>query len=538
MKVTELELSLFFGVLLLLTYRYRHQIPADYVFHIAAKASTFCTAKFQKRLHIGNRFIAATGSNQTHFLDEISNPTTEAIDVSLAPATSPSENATPGSSSGTDMQSIKIQELGIHIHSDDSCDDNSAGRKAQKKIGPSTNTSRPKRRENFKTTRVNPDLSRKIHLPRARVLPRWKTLSAKKTLPTKGLPPLPVKIAPESTHDDFSVSSQIVSLVLNNEDAAAVSVLSAAVSHASLPPPAKSVTVISRVWHGGFKSKLDKFQATTEGDFTSEEMDTIDNFISILQSALMIAGCSLPTLSADLVSVHALPSHQDRPKTYICITGLRTEANIRKLEKALGKAGVKPKQCGLDLCYLLDHILRSSASEIYTIAAHQNITYCGTLMRTRMTDRGTSISTIGGLVVIKGKTYALTTNHLPEDEGRPERYQQQIEKRENLLLNPTKIINVGNWQLALVPPLGRLPNVISENPIDLFESFPRSQRSQAVNNYYRFDSRLFSGPREVVIASGRGGLKQGLISKRRTFMLSQATTPQKVWSIDLGCDSK
>lgn len=249
---------------------------------------------------------------------------------------------------------------------------------------------------------------------------------------------------------------------------------------------------------------------------------------------------NLPILSTDLISLHPVNNKSRPPETYVCIMGLNTEEDIVKFENALNRASFSFKHYRLQLCYLLNPILRSATLEISAIPASQHQTYCGRLMSYQLEDGSVSISTVGGLILVDGQTYALTTNHNPEEQPREAPRRECEQEKETILqpmMKPGKIVTAGDRTLALIQPSDRLPNVIANR---LPESTIGRSELGVVKDYYYFDmdSRVFLDSRKVLIACGKSGWKQGFISNRRTFLLSQTRSLQKVWSIDLGNNSE
>ncbi|KAH9233324.1 hypothetical protein K456DRAFT_353373 [Colletotrichum gloeosporioides 23] len=236
-------------------------------------------------------------------------------------------------------------------------------------------------------------------------------------------------------------------------------------------------------------------------------------------------GFNLPCISSDLLYMNYNRKRQDAFETYICVIGLTTVEDIKRFDDKISQN--KSMYHPLKLCYLLDRIYMSATSDIHTIEAHQNDTFCGTLMTSQLENGISFISTIGGLLTIDTRTYALTTNHIPETGFLP----QEIQSKSEYMLNPKEVLECGDWRLALIKPTLRRPNIIRGT---LPEPTSEPILSHIIESHYSFDSRIFSDSREVLIACGRSGLKQGLISKRMTFILSQGRSLQEVWLIDLG----
>ncbi|KXH39141.1 hypothetical protein CSAL01_03172 [Colletotrichum salicis] len=72
----------------------------------------------------------------------------------------------------------------------------------------------------------------------------------------------------------------------------------------------------------------------------------------------------------------------------------------------------------LDLCYHKERVRRTALEAAYAIRdPEQTRTFCGSLIVIQTPDLGQWTSTIGGLVSISGRFYALTTSHTPANEG-------------------------------------------------------------------------------------------------------------------------
>ncbi|KAL3298987.1 hypothetical protein RB213_000816, partial [Colletotrichum asianum] len=89
---------------------------------------------------------------------------------------------------------------------------------------------------------------------------------------------------------------------------------------------------------------------------------------------------------------------------------------------------------------------------------------------------------------------------------------------------------VGEWQLCLIRPGSRRPNLI----LDGSDRF--SLDSQAVQSYSSSSRMSNSSPREVLVISGRSGLKRGSLSRTPSAMLLGKQGLQEVWTIGLWHD--
>ncbi|KAF0331795.1 hypothetical protein GQ607_000915 [Colletotrichum asianum] len=180
----------------------------------------------------------------------------------------------------------------------------------------------------------------------------------------------------------------------------------------------------------------------------------------------------------------------------------------------------------LEICYQLRRISRTSSSGLYAIKSSQDLTYCGTLMVSQEGQGSPRISTVGGLIQILDWTYALTTSHPPDpsEDGSDDEDEADFDN----VCQDVEI--VGEWQLCLIRPGSRRPNLI----LDGSDRF--SLDSQAVQSYSSSSRMSNSSPREVLVISGRSGLKRGSLSRTPSAMLLGKQGLQEVWTIGLWHD--
>ncbi|KAK2730348.1 hypothetical protein CKAH01_09595 [Colletotrichum kahawae] len=243
-------------------------------------------------------------------------------------------------------------------------------------------------------------------------------------------------------------------------------------------------------------------------------------------------GFNLPSLSSELVSAMPCENGERLPETYICIIGFTSLEDVKKFDARLSKPENRSMYHPLKLCYLLDRINRSATSDVFVLETSRT-TFCGTLMMSQSGHGSAFVSTVGGLIAIGHETYVITTSHSPEEGYTPIGNLPESHHDQRLPFDHQDVFDYGDWRLALVRPDCRRPNAVIESYSD---SMKGSAAPIIVKYHLPMNSRIFSYSRNVLIASGRSGLKEGILSKRRTFLMSKAHNLQAVWLIDLGHD--
>ena len=194
---------------------------------------------------------------------------------------------------------------------------------------------------------------------------------------------------------------------------------------ASFQTPSMSVTVKQRKREQlktlRFTSTL-KLIADENATFQEQHENKLQEFMKFwdIHNAIWFHGLPPRNLCITLVAIAKFVS-PIRPgstgeQPYICIKGLRSEAEIIAFHAILSQRSIRERYKPLKLCYDRALVRTSAADKVYQgDISLAEWTLCGFLMQVD-DDKGQQwMSTVGGVIEIDGKLYALTTAHPPEN---------------------------------------------------------------------------------------------------------------------------
>ncbi|KAI9867933.1 MAG: hypothetical protein M1813_007755 [Trichoglossum hirsutum] len=185
----------------------------------------------------------------------------------------------------------------------------------------------------------------------------------------------------------------------------------------SVIPVVTQQTILGRLRRCTLAS-TSKLMADEEAIFEDEHLKKLHDLNGYLDQnrAIWFHGMASRALSLTLVSITGIPIAEE--VTYICIRGLRGEDEIARIHKKLSTKSSRKLYRPLRLCYDTTLITSASTEDIYEAdMTGTQFTLCGTLVQTSHSGSRNLISTVGGLVEIDGKLFAITTSHhLQEDE--------------------------------------------------------------------------------------------------------------------------
>ncbi|KAF4774941.1 hypothetical protein HER10_EVM0004938 [Colletotrichum scovillei] len=165
--------------------------------------------------------------------------------------------------------------------------------------------------------------------------------------------------------------------------------------------------------------------------FTSTEKETLESFEENLRDKRLEISCKLgfrlPIFHASLVSVtfkrtlgQVVMGGSDatgRTETLIRITGLRDRRQMSSFHDVLTMKKYRSLYEPLNLCYHKDRVLRMALEASCAIRdPAQTLTLCGCTIIIQTPGQDPRTSTLGGLLTVRGKFYALTTSHMPDDD--------------------------------------------------------------------------------------------------------------------------
>jgi hypothetical protein len=273
----------------------------------------------------------------------------------------------------------------------------------------------------------------------------------------------------------------------------------------------------------------------------------------------------------------------------ICIKGLTKESEITSFHAVLSQRSVRAHYKPWKLCY--DKSLVETAASVATYQTNTSEvtqTLCGTLLRTEQPGKGTWISTIGGIIEVDGKFFAVTSAHHPNhsdaisDEsildfasGSPGTSVADTLVEKGVLdtdVEPALIIDTWKKQehgVELVNAMGAASVVVSKPPkptnpffwpdlnttvregfdwrlltVDeehqLPNCIPFQQSTEgeqtpatAPSPIYLTANPLDLSKRAVYILAGVSGVCQGMLSNNVSFLNLGNDRPQIVWSVKL-----
>jgi hypothetical protein len=186
----------------------------------------------------------------------------------------------------------------------------------------------------------------------------------------------------------------------------------------SVIPVVTQQTILERLQRCTLAS-TSKLMADEEAIFEDEHRRKLRDLNGYLDQnrAIWFHGMASRAVLLTLVSITGIPTAEE--PTYICIRGLRGEDEIARIHKKLSTKSGRKLYRPLRLCYDTTLIMSASTEDIYEAdMTGTQFTLCGTLVQTSHSGSRNLISTVGGLVEIDGKIFAITTSHhLQEDES-------------------------------------------------------------------------------------------------------------------------
>lgn len=265
--------------------------------------------------------------------------------------------------------------------------------------------------------------------------------------------------------------------------------------------------------------------------------------------------------------------------TYICVSGWAENADITNFHTVMSDSYhflYDPWK----LCYERVLLIQPAVhpEELYQITLQSDAdenTLCGALLQTKLPEEHW-VSTIGGLIEVDDKRYALTTAHRPEREDSSDSNEpassaaspSQTLAEENLLdkVEPVLVFTSGKNSTRgdhspgfKGEPISQLRNVLAwpEYPINPllkvhegsdWRLIPIKRELQfpnyatveyggnidSVRNYLR-TSKSPSGLKANVKA-GVSGFRSGVMSLNPSFLVSKGASLQKVWTLNLDND--
>jgi hypothetical protein len=336
--------------------------------------------------------------------------------------------------------------------------------------------------------------------------------------------------------------------------------------------------------------------ADENATFEPADFERLKQFVHFLDEncPALFHGRLARNLCLTLVAISSAPATgPPASPPYICIKGLMKESEITSVHTILSQRSVRAHYKPLRLCYDKS-LVETAASEAtyHTNTSETPETLCGTLLRTEQRGKGIWTSTIGGIIEIDGKFFAVTSSHHPstadstseegildsisgtpgssladtlfekgsiEDDIEPalivdtwkgQEHQSSLKASptQPVLLTkpphptnpffwpdftPTRAIEGSDWCLLDVEERLQLPNSIplqrsGEN------SSQREQRSiPAHSRRYLEAYPIDLSKRPVYILSGVSGICLGLLSTNVSFLSIRGERSRVVWSVKL-----
>ena len=164
-------------------------------------------------------------------------------------------------------------------------------------------------------------------------------------------------------------------------------------------------------------------RADRMGDFTEQETETLGQFQTAYDAnrTAWFRGKRVPSLIFELValrSADAGAASGGKPETSICVRGLSSDDDIRKFHEVMSKSAIRRLYSGMRLSYdktLIRRPAREIDEEYDHLPSSFGETLCGTRISTRREGHADWSSTIGGILQVDGKLYAVTSSHKPDD---------------------------------------------------------------------------------------------------------------------------
>ncbi|KAM7184914.1 hypothetical protein V8F20_012006 [Naviculisporaceae sp. PSN 640] len=185
-----------------------------------------------------------------------------------------------------------------------------------------------------------------------------------------------------------------------------------------------------RIRHMEFKTSIQlKAREVRLSKPETDKLGAFSEFVSTRNQQILFGKRPLPQCHAYVVELH----HEcPEPQTYICISGLKEEDDIRRFYAVMSQREHRKYYEPWKLCFRMAEVPNCAAPCALTAAGQDNnptspvcrifvddlaITLCGAPARIR-TERGERMATIGGLIQAGGEIFALTTGHAASTQER------------------------------------------------------------------------------------------------------------------------
>lgn len=290
-------------------------------------------------------------------------------------------------------------------------------------------------------------------------------------------------------------------------------------------------------------------------------------FFSRIQDQRTLFGKELPILWRPYLVAVTLPN---RPggEYFLCIEGFTSESDIRLFHRVMSQSRYQYLYQPWKLCYEASKIRRPAGPSNSAVdeSLEGGGTYCGRVVGFEDALNGAWISTIGGVIEVDGKLYAMTTAHSPptpqpsddgsqldtlvacQDSDFPETVQPAylIERDANK--------NADDADQEAIPKLGAAArakpwagSITTLEAHDL-KLLPVSRDAQLPNyleyrdtagdesqENTRYVTTMCSDPsgRDAIVVAGVSGLHQGVMGPAASFLIERNKLPQKVWTMDV-----
>lgn len=321
-------------------------------------------------------------------------------------------------------------------------------------------------------------------------------------------------------------------------------------------------------------------RADRMADFTEQENEKLRQFQIAYDAnrTIWFRGKRMPSIIFELVALSSDGAGSvlgGSTQTSICVRGLRSGDDIKKFHEVMSQSAIRRLYSGLWLSYdrtLIKRPAREVEGEYDHLPSSLGETLCGARLVTRIAGHRERSSTIGGIIEVGGKLYAMTSSHAPEDEEEEAasgiaslvdgsnsstlaeaNYDDDFEPALILDLplptNPVRgedaaetpshfwpTLSVtgsarehqnGDWRLIPLAASHCFPNSVPR---------PSDHSSTAKPTYIREPLSTSPSRRHVSILAGFSGLCQGTLLSSPAFLSIRGATPTTVWTIVLNND--
>ncbi|KAL1836640.1 hypothetical protein VTJ49DRAFT_4827 [Mycothermus thermophilus] len=172
-----------------------------------------------------------------------------------------------------------------------------------------------------------------------------------------------------------------------------------------------------------FASQLN-LQADRTADFTDEELEALAAFQEAYDAHRleMFGGRPTPNVTISLVALRPNDRGARLPSTTtsICIKGRLSDHDIKTFHAYMSQKSIRRLYSPLRLSYDYSPIRRPADEEHYLLCDEMPlVTLCGVRLETHLKDKPSCkwTSTIGGVIRVGDKLYAMTCLHMPDDSS-------------------------------------------------------------------------------------------------------------------------